>query len=166
MSHDRIYAIISALAEYVRSPSLRHLRDPHNLQKLAKEVVTVFDRAGSVWTKWDGRRDDVAKAAAQCWIPIEDLLAFLNTLPGPPLTLTDVKQRLRALWEEPYSAYPNDELQAGCLAIYETEKAAGTEMSAGPVTVLCRSFDHLLCSKGDEPWVQAGRMNFAKKRCE
>lgn len=106
MSNDRIYAAISALTEYVRSPSLRHLRDPHNLQKLAKELVTVFDRAGSVWTKWDGRRDDVAKAAAPCWIPIEDLLAFLNTLPGPPLTLTDVKQRLRALWEEPYSAYP------------------------------------------------------------
>jgi hypothetical protein len=39
-------------------------------------------------------------------------------------------------------------------------------MLDGPVTVLCRSFDHLLCSKGDEPWVQAGRMNFAKKRCE
>jgi hypothetical protein len=35
---------------------------------------------------------------------------------------------------------------------------------AGPATVLCRSFDHLLCSKGDEPWAQAGRMNFAKKR--
>jgi hypothetical protein len=39
-------------------------------------------------------------------------------------------------------------------------------LNIGPVTVLCRSFDHLLCSKGDEPWVQAGRMNFAKKRCE
>ena len=48
MSNDRIYAVISALAEYVRSPSLRHLRDPHNLQKLAKELVTAFDRAGSV----------------------------------------------------------------------------------------------------------------------
>jgi type I restriction enzyme M protein len=35
----------------------------------------------------------------------------------------------------------------------------------GPVPVLCRSFDHILCSKGDEPWAQAGRMNFAKKRC-
>ena len=117
MSNDRIYAIISALAEYVRSPSLRHLRDPHNLQKVAKELVGAFDRAGSVWTKWDGRREDVARAAAPCWVPLEDLLVFLNTLPGPPLTLTDVKQRLRALWEEPYSAYPIDELQAGCLAI-------------------------------------------------
>jgi hypothetical protein len=36
----------------------------------------------------------------------------------------------------------------------------------GPVTVLCRSFDHILCSKGDEPWAQAGRMNFAKMRRE
>ena len=130
MSNDRIYAIISALAEYVHSPSLRHLRDPHNLQKLAKEVVTVFDRAGSVWTKWDGRRDDVAKAAAPCGVPLEDLLVFLNTLPGRPLTLTDVKQRLRAFWEEPYTPYLRDELQAGCLAIYEAEKAAGTERSA------------------------------------
>jgi hypothetical protein len=37
---------------------------------------------------------------------------------------------------------------------------------AGPVTILCRSFDHILCKKEDEPWAQAGRMNFAKKRCE
>jgi hypothetical protein len=130
MSNDRIYAVISALAEYVRSPSLRHLRDPHNLQKVAKELVDTIDRAGSVWTKWEGRREDVVKAAALCWIPVEDLLAFLNTLPGPPLTLTDVRQRLRAIWEEPYSHYPNDELQPGCLAIYEAGKAAGTEMSA------------------------------------
>jgi len=35
----------------------------------------------------------------------------------------------------------------------------------GPVTVWCRSFDHVMCSKGDEPWAQAGRMNFARMRC-
>jgi multiple sugar transport system ATP-binding protein len=35
----------------------------------------------------------------------------------------------------------------------------------GPVPVLCRSFDHILCSKGDEPRAQAERMNFVKKRC-
>jgi hypothetical protein len=28
---------------------------------------------------------------------------------------------------------------------------ASSERSRGPVTVLCRSFDHILCSKGDEP---------------
>lgn len=130
MEHDRLYAVMAKVTEYVKSPSLRHLRDPHSLHKLAKDILQAVDRAGSVWTKWEGRREDVAKAAAPCWIPVEDLLAFLNTLPGPPLTLTDVKQRLRAIWEEPYSHYPNDELQVGCLAIYGAEKVAGTEMSA------------------------------------
>ena len=32
----------------------------------------------------------------------------------------------------------------------------------GPVTVLCRSSGRILCSKGDEPWAQAGRINFAR----
>ncbi len=40
-----------------------------------------------------------------------------------------------------------------------------TRRPTGLVTVLCRSFDHILCSKGDEPWAQAGRMNFVEKRC-
>jgi hypothetical protein len=41
-----------------------------------------------------------------------------------------VTQRLRALWEEPWAAYPNEELKAGCLALYEIEKAQGTELRA------------------------------------
>jgi hypothetical protein len=36
---------------------------------------------------------------------------------------------------------------------------------SGPVAVWCRSFDHVMCSKGDEPWAQAERMNFARTRC-
>ena len=39
-------------------------------------------------------------------------------------------QRLRAFYEEPYSSYPNEELKAGCLALYEAEKAQGTELPA------------------------------------
>ncbi len=35
----------------------------------------------------------------------------------------------------------------------------------GPVAVWCRSFEHVMCSKGDEPWAQAERMNFARMRC-
>lgn len=35
----------------------------------------------------------------------------------------------------------------------------------GPVTYLCRSFDHVTCSKGEEPWAQAERMNFVRLRC-
>lgn len=72
----------------------------------------------------------VAQAAAPCWIPVEDLQAFLNTLPGPPLTKTDVEQRLRAIWEEPHANYPKDELKEGCAALYHSEKAGATEMCA------------------------------------
>lgn len=39
-----------------------------------------------------------------------------------------------------------------------------TRVLPGHVAVWCRSFDHVLCSKGDEPWAQSGRMNFARMR--
>lgn len=130
MGHDRINAIASKLFDYLKSPSLRHIRDPHSIQKLAKEILQAVDRASSVWGKWEGAREEVAKAAGPCWVPTEDLREFLNLLPGPPLTSTDVVQRLRAFYEERYGSYPNDELKAGCLAIYEAEKAQGTELPA------------------------------------
>lgn len=130
MDNDRINAVVHRLADYVKSPSLRHIRDPHSLYKLAKDVVLTVDRAGSIWGKWEGSREEIAKAAAPCWIPIEDLLMFLNSLPGPTLTRTDVAQRLLAFHEEPYSTYPDEELKAGCLALYESEKAQGTELTA------------------------------------
>ena len=130
MDSDRHYAVLSKLVDYTKSPSLSHLRNPYQLQKLAREIVQIVDRAGSVWTKWEGLREDLAKAAAPCWIPIDDLHSCLNRLPGPPLTLSDVKQRLRALWEEPWAAYPNEELKESCLALYTQERAAGTELIA------------------------------------
>ncbi|MDE5465968.1 hypothetical protein [Bradyrhizobium sp. CSS354] len=130
MDSDRQYAVARLLFDYVKSPSLRHLRDPHSVHKLARDIVTTVDRAGSVWSKWDAQREEVAKAAAPCWIPTEDLLASLNNLPGPQLTKTDVEQRLRAIWEEPYTSYPNEDLKEGCRALYLAEKALGTEMRA------------------------------------
>ena len=83
-----------------------------------------------MWKKWEAQREEVAKAAAPCWIPVEDLQALLNGLPGPSLTKTDVEQRLRAIWEEPYTTYPNDVLEDGCQVLYQSEKAQGTEMRA------------------------------------
>jgi hypothetical protein len=130
MDGERQYAVVSILTDYVRSPSLRHLRDPHSLQKVAKEIVRAIDRASSVWAKWDGPREQIARSAAPCWIPMGDLLAFLNRLPGPALTRTDVAQRLQAIYEEPYEHFPNDDVKDGCLALYEAEKAQGTEMPA------------------------------------
>ena len=38
-------------------------------------------------------------------------------------------------------------------------------LGIGLVAVWCRSFDSAMCSKGDEPWAQSGRMNFARTRC-
>jgi len=43
-------------------------------------------------------------------------------MPGPPLTKTDVVERLKAFEEEPYHSYPNEELQPGCLELYKREK--------------------------------------------
>ncbi len=37
--------------------------------------------------------------------------------------------------------------------------------AVGLVAVWCRSFDSVMCSKGDESWAQSGRMNFARMRC-
>lgn len=130
MDSQRIYALTTRLFEYVKSPSLKHLRDPHSIQKLAHDLLTAVDRASSIWTKWDGPREQIAKSAAHCWIPVEDLQAYLNHLPGPRLTKTDVVQRLRAVHEEPYGHYPNDDVKASCLELYEAEKAQGTEMPA------------------------------------
>jgi hypothetical protein len=130
MDSERIYALTSRLFEYVKSPSLKHLRDPNSVQRLAHDLLTAVDRASSIWTKWDGPREQIAKSAAHCWIPVEDLRAYLNHLPGPALTKTDVVQRLRAVNEEPYGQYPNEDVKASCLALYETEKAQGTEMPA------------------------------------
>ena len=49
---------------------------------------------------------------------------------GPRLTTTDVSQRLRAFDEESYASYPNEERQAGYLAVYTADKAECTDMPA------------------------------------
>jgi hypothetical protein len=92
--------------------------------------VTALDRGTSLWKKWGPEREEVAKAAVSCWIPVEDLQGFLDTLPGSSLTKTDVEQRLRAISEEPCATYPKDDLKDGCLALYQSEKAWGTEIRA------------------------------------
>lgn len=127
--HERVWIVKRLLFDYVKSPSLRHIRDPHSVSKLAQEIVRQIDRGNAIWTKWDGQRESVAKAAVGCWVPNDDLRDFLNRMPGPQLTTTDVVQRLRALEEESY-AYAKDELRPGCLALYEREKAEGTDLPA------------------------------------
>ncbi len=126
---ERAWTVKKLLFDYVKSPSLRHIRDPYSVSKLAQEIVRQIHRGNSIWTKWDGQREILAKAAVGCWVPNEDLRDFLNRMPGSRLTTTDVAQRLKALEEERY-AYSIEELQPGCLALYEKEKAEGTDLPA------------------------------------
>jgi hypothetical protein len=127
---DRVWAVRDLLTDYVESPSLRHIRDPQSLTKLAQRIVKRIDRGNSIWKKWDGQRELLLKSAVACWVPTEDLRDFLNGMPGPKLTKTDVAERMRAVEEEPYSEFPDDDLQAGCLALYQKEKAESTELPA------------------------------------
>jgi hypothetical protein len=130
LDDHRLYGVRSIIANFVESPSLRHLRDPRFLTKVAKDVVAFVDRQQSVWQKWDGVREAFLKSASCCWVPVEDLCLFLNRLPGPTLTLVDVAQRLRAFHEEPYGERPHDAMRESCLAIYERELSVGTELAA------------------------------------
>jgi hypothetical protein len=127
---ERLWVVRDLLFDYLKSPSLRHLRDSHSVSRLAQEIVRRLDRGTSIWRKWDPQRETLLKSALCCWIPVEDMHSFLNQLPGPPLTRTDVVQRLRALEDEEHFSYPKEGLQSGCLALYEAEKAAGTELPA------------------------------------
>jgi hypothetical protein len=127
---DRVSVVQAILSDYVKSPSLRHLRDPHSLSKIARDIVKRLDSQHGIWQKWTAEREALLKSAVGCWIPIETLREYLSGLSGPPLTMTDVGQRLRAFEEEPYANYPNEDLRDGCLALFAREKAEGTELPA------------------------------------
>jgi hypothetical protein len=127
---ERIWAVKRLLFDYVKSPSLRHIRDPHSVTKLAEQIVRQIEQSNSIWRKWDGQREVLLKSALCCWIPVEDMRDFLNGMPGPTLTTTDVTSRLKAFDEEDHYEYAKEEFREGCLAIYAKEKTEGTELPA------------------------------------
>jgi hypothetical protein len=127
---DRTWNVIRILNDYLKSPSLRHLRDDHSVRKVALEIVKCVDRHGGAWSKWEGEREAWAQKALPCWIPMEELRDFLNRFPGRSLTTTDVAARLDAMEHEESIDTRVEALREGCLTIYENEKAAGTEMPA------------------------------------
>jgi hypothetical protein len=47
----------------LKSPSPRHIRDPHSVIKLAQEIVRRIDRGNSIWRMWDGQREVLLKSA-------------------------------------------------------------------------------------------------------
>ena len=128
MTNDRLYSIRRVLWEHSH-PTLRNM-DADRIGKLAAEILRIADGANSPWTKWGKEREQIAKRAAEVWVPDEDLRNALNHLPGPELTNTDVAQRLYALrWDEGCSA-PGEAIKVECLPAYAHEKATGTEFIA------------------------------------
>ena len=82
--------------------------------------MKAVDRAGSIWGKWDGPREEIGRVSPGLPEP--------TARPGPD------EDRRRAEAADglggAISHIPNDDLQASCLALYEAEKAQGTEMPA------------------------------------
>lgn len=155
MSEDeRLHSIRSLIFDYVKSPSLRHIREPHFVAKLAKDILRIVDRPVGPWAKWDGLREAQLTAAAATWIPLEALREYLNAIPGPKLTATDVAQRLRAIQEEGYGLYPAEALKGGCLALDAREREAGTEMSAiiGAVQEYAEQEERRLRDEHEQKW--------------
>ncbi len=101
---DRVRAVRDMLADHVRSPSLRHIRDPFALSKLARSIVETLDRGGEVWRKWNPARENLVRATTRLWLPLDDLTTFLNQMPGMALTSTDVAQCQTAFKTDPRSA--------------------------------------------------------------
>lgn len=119
----------SVIAQYVNTRPITQIRDWFGLATVSREVVKRLEAESSIWRKWSLPREALAKSAVGCWVPLEDLRAFLNDMPGPVLSPTDVAQRLRVFCEEDCEE-PNEALREGCLAIYEEEKAQDTELAA------------------------------------
>lgn len=67
---DRVGIVRHLLFEFVKSPSLRHIRDPNSLIQLSLEIVRRIDRESSYWAKWNPLRETLLKSSLGCWIPV------------------------------------------------------------------------------------------------
>jgi hypothetical protein len=131
MIHDPVVSVIhSMIVDYVQSPSLKHLRHPHSIYRLSREIAKSVERQSSIWGKWTDNRKALARPAAYLWVPVEDLRTVLNAMKGERLTVTDVTQRLRAFNEEAYEPLPQDDFREACVELYQRERRQGTEMAA------------------------------------
>ena len=126
---SRVRDVRSLLLDHLASPSLRQVRDGWLISLLAEAIVMRLDSGPAIWRKWTDQREEIAKAAKLCWIPLGDLTDHLNAMGGQTLTRTDVAQRLRAFCDEEHD-WPNEDLKTECLALYAAEAALGTEMRA------------------------------------
>jgi hypothetical protein len=152
----------SVITAYVGVRTPRQIADYFGIGSLSREIVRRLDEQFAVWRKWSPPREAVAKSAVGCWIPLEDLRAFLNEMPGPTLTPTDVAQRLRAFCEEECEP-PNEALKDSCLEIYEDERTQGTELVA-IIGRLREHIDHEEVRLMNERWDEQRRQAEEKRR--
>jgi hypothetical protein len=117
--------------QYSARPPLKFPTDAE-IPKLARRLLDTIDGPMSPWSKWGKDREEIARRAAEIWVPLDDLREALNMLPGGHLTPTDVEQRIHALRHEHggYTCAPDEELNEGSFAAYAEEKAKGTEFIA------------------------------------
>ena len=129
MTDDERASQVRALLWEHAHPTLRNM-DYTRIAKLTEQILTVLTDRG-LWAKWGKDREELAKRAADIWIPMVDLREALNVLPGPQLTEVDVEQRIRDFREQRYgNGYPKEEAEAEALAVFAAEKAKGTEFMA------------------------------------
>ena len=129
-NEDSVRKVARLVARYVESPSRARIRHPKSIDALAHEIVRAVSGHDPTRPKWTKEREALALKAAMCWIPPEDLHRALNILPGPPLTETDIQQRLKDFVKETVTNEPNPDHRTHCLEIYDREKKQSTEFAA------------------------------------
>ena len=89
MTDNRIPVIVAILDRRVQWSSS---------ESIAKEIIETLDQRAST-TKWEGPRVEVLENGflEGTWVPRGDLLEYLNTLSGSPLTIADLTVRLEDL---------------------------------------------------------------------
>jgi hypothetical protein len=121
---ERVWAVKQFLFDYVKSPSLRHIRDSHSVIRLAQDIVHRLDRGNSAWKKWDAQRELLLKSSIGCWIPVEDMRDFLNQMTGLRLTTIAAAGTARignAAFDAAVASWPHEHftLRQGIMLIRE-----------------------------------------------
>jgi hypothetical protein len=126
MSEDKRIAVVAALLE-----DERWQRRQLDADAMARIIVKALDQRADV-TQREVERENLLEEAEECWIPRDDLLEALNALPGAPLTMGDLKAKMKNIGQyHPTSFNDGDpDLQADCLRVYRREKKAGTAFRA------------------------------------
>jgi hypothetical protein len=117
MNSDHLHIIEQIIYNYKQSTRWHDFK----ASELARKIMAALNKG----QKWDSERRIAASTGRECWIPTEDLVAYLNSLPGPPITEGDLMALPLPRWDEPIP-----EARDECLRVYYREKQAGTAWGA------------------------------------